>query len=237
MGQVIEIETARRRPPGPAAPAFSAVPELLEELRRGRMIVVMDDEDRENEGDLVMAAEHATAAAINFMITHARGLVCLALDSAASRRLGLRMMTEANGSAFGTAFTVSIEARQGVKTGISAPDRARTVAAAIDPASGPGDVVSPGHVFPLVAQDDGVLARAGHTEAAVDYARLAGLTPAGVICEVLRPDGEMARLPDLVAFAATHGLKLGSIADLAAYRRIAPDGEAERAGPGLRELG
>jgi len=193
--------------------------EIIEEARCGRMFILVDDEDRENEGDLVIPAQFATPEAVNFMIRHARGLVCLALTKTRVEKLGLPAMSSNNGTRHQTAFTVSIEAREGVSTGISAYDRARTIAAAINPEGTPDDIVSPGHVFPLAAQDGGTLVRAGHTEASVDITRLAGLYPAGVICEVLNEDGSMARLPDLVLFAKSHNLKLGTIADLIAYRR------------------
>ncbi|MCC7282335.1 MAG: 3,4-dihydroxy-2-butanone-4-phosphate synthase [Acetobacteraceae bacterium] len=193
--------------------------DILDAARAGKMFILVDDEDRENEGDLVIPAEFADAAAINFMARHARGLICLALTGERVRTLGLPLMSQANGTRHQTAFTVSIEAREGVTTGISAADRARTVQAAIDPARGAADLVTPGHVFPLMARDGGVLVRAGHTEAAVDLARMAGLIPAGVICEIMNDDGTMARLPDLVGFAQHHGLKCGTIADLIAYRR------------------
>jgi 3,4-dihydroxy 2-butanone 4-phosphate synthase/GTP cyclohydrolase II len=182
-------------------------------------VVVCDDEDRENEGDLTMAAQFATPEAINFMAKEGRGLICLALTPERCEELGLDLMAAKNESPFETAFTVSIEARDGVTTGISAHDRAHTIAVAVDPTKGPDDIVSPGHVFPLVAKDGGVLVRAGHTEAAVDIARLAGLNPSGVICEIMAEDGTMARLPELVAFAQRHGLKVGTISDLIAYRR------------------
>lgn len=198
---------------------MSPVEEIIAEARAGRMFILIDDEDRENEGDLVIPAVMASAEAINFMAKHGRGLICLTLTRERIERLGLSMMAPANASRHQTAFTVSIEAREGVTTGISAADRARTVAVAIAPASGSQDIVSPGHVFPLMARDGGVLVRAGHTEAAVDVARLAGLDPSGVICEIMNDDGTMARTPDLVAFAAAHGLKIGTIADLIAYRR------------------
>jgi len=198
---------------------LSPTEEILEEARQGRMFILVDDEDRENEGDVVIPAEFADAEAINFMAKHARGLICLAMTKERVETLGLPLMARANGTRHQTAFTVSIEAREGVTTGISAADRARTVAVAIDPAKGPADIVTPGHVFPLVAREGGALVRAGHTEAAVDIARLAGLNPAGVICEVMNDDGTMARLPDLVGFAQRHGLKLGTIADLIAHRR------------------
>ncbi|MBY0334990.1 MAG: 3,4-dihydroxy-2-butanone-4-phosphate synthase [Acetobacteraceae bacterium] len=193
--------------------------ELIEEARRGRMFILVDDEDRENEGDLVIPAQFATPDAINFMARHARGLICLAMSRARVEQLGLPLMAQSNGTRHQTAFTVSIEAREGVTTGISAADRARTVAVAINPELGREHIVTPGHVFPLVARDGGTLVRAGHTEAAVDFARLAGLNPSGVICEIMNEDGTMARLPDLVAFAQLHGLKLGTIADLIAHRR------------------
>ncbi len=193
--------------------------EIIEEARAGRMFILVDDEDRENEGDLVIPAQFATPDAVNFMAKHARGLICLALTRARCDALGLKLMAQANGSRHETAFTVSIEAREGVTTGISAADRARTIAVAINPECGADDIVSPGHVFPLMARDGGTLVRTGHTEAAVDISRLAGLTPAGVICEIMNDDGTMARLPDLVSFAQHHNLKLGTIADLIAYRR------------------
>jgi 3,4-dihydroxy 2-butanone 4-phosphate synthase/GTP cyclohydrolase II len=198
---------------------LSPTEELLDEARAGRMFVLVDDEDRENEGDLVIPAQFATPDAINFMAKHARGLICLALTRGRVERLGLPLMAQANGTRHQTAFTVSIEAREGVTTGISAADRAHTVAVAINSETGRDDIVTPGHVFPLVARDGGTLVRAGHTEAAVDFARLAGLNPSGVICEIMNDDGSMARMPDLVAFAQRHGLKLGTIADLIAHRR------------------
>jgi 3,4-dihydroxy 2-butanone 4-phosphate synthase/GTP cyclohydrolase II len=198
---------------------MAPIEEIIEEARNGRMFILIDDEDRENEGDLVIPAEMATAEAINFMAKYGRGLICLSMTRERIEKLGLPMMAQSNASRHETAFTVSIEAREGVTTGISAGDRARTVAVAIDPANGPADIVSPGHVFPLLARDGGVLVRAGHTEAAVDVARLAGLNPAGVICEIMNDDGTMARTPDLLTFARVHGLKIGTIADLIAYRR------------------
>ena len=198
---------------------LSPTEELLDEARSGRMFVLVDDEDRENEGDLVIPAQFATPDAINFMAKHARGLICLALTRGRVERLGLPLMAQANGTRHQTAFTVSIEAREGVTTGISAADRAHTVAVAINSETGRDDIVTPGHVFPLVARDGGTLVRAGHTEAAVDFARLAGLNPSGVICEIMNDDGSMARMPDLVAFAQRHGLKLGTIADLIGHRR------------------
>jgi 3,4-dihydroxy 2-butanone 4-phosphate synthase/GTP cyclohydrolase II len=198
---------------------ISSAAEIIEEARAGRIFILVDDEDRENEGDLVIPAQFATPDAINFMVKHARGLVCLAMTKNRCEALGLPLMSQANGSRHETAFTVSIEAREGVTTGISAGDRARTVAVAINPEMGRDDIVTPGHIFPLKARDGGTLVRAGHTEAAVDIARLAGLIPAGVICEIMNDDGSMARLPDLVAFAQRHNIKLGTIADLIAYRR------------------
>ncbi len=193
--------------------------EILEEARQGRMFILVDDEDRENEGDLVIPAQCATPEAVNFMAKHGRGLICLAMDQHHIERLRLPLMAQQNGTRHQTAFTVSIEAREGVTTGISAADRARTIQVAIDPTASPDDIVTPGHVFPLLARDGGVLVRAGHTEASVDIARMAGMTPAGVICEIMNDDGTMARLPDLVKFAQFHGLKVGTIADLIAYRR------------------
>ena len=198
--------------------ALSSPEELIAEIAAGRMVVLVDDEDRENEGDLVIAGDRADADAINFMAKYGRGLVCLSLTAERVSKLGLSMMALENKAPLETAFTVSIEAREGVTTGISAGDRAQTVAVAIDPDKGPLDIVSPGHVFPLVARDGGVLVRAGHTEAAVDLSRLAGMNPSGVICEIMNDDGTMARLPDLVKFSQLHGLKLGTIADLIAYR-------------------
>ena len=198
---------------------LSPTEELLEEARRGRMFILVDDEDRENEGDLVIPAQFATPDAVNFMARHARGLICLAMTKQRVEALGLPLMAQSNGTRHQTAFTVSIEAREGVTTGISAADRARTIAVAINPESRREDIVTPGHVFPLVAREGGTLIRAGHTEAAVDFARLAGLNPAGVICEIMNDDGTMARMPDLVAFAQHHGLKLGTIADLIGHRR------------------
>jgi len=198
---------------------LSSTEEIIDEARNGRMFILVDDEDRENEGDLVIPAQMATPAAINFMATHGRGLICLALNKERVDQLGLNLMSAKNGTRHETAFTVSIEARDGVSTGISAGDRARTVAVAIDAGKGPEHIVTPGHVFPLIAKPGGVLVRAGHTEAAVDVSRLAGLNPSGVICEIMKEDGTMARLDDLVAFAQLHGLKIGTIRDLIAYRR------------------
>ena len=199
--------------------AISSVEEIIEDARNGRMFILVDHEDRENEGDLVIPAQMATPEAINFMATHGRGLICLALTSDRIDALGLPLMASQNSSRHETAFTVSIEAREGVSTGISAHDRARTVAVAIDAARSATDIATPGHVFPLRARDGGVLVRAGHTEAAVDVARLAGLNPSGVICEVMNDDGTMSRLPELIAFAQHHNLKIGTISDLISYRR------------------
>jgi 3,4-dihydroxy 2-butanone 4-phosphate synthase/GTP cyclohydrolase II len=193
--------------------------EIIEDTRNGKMIVLVDAEDRENEGDLIIPAQMATPDAINFMAKFGRGLICLTLMQERADQLGLELMSQNNRSRHQTAFTVSIEAREGISTGISAHDRSKTVSVAIDPTKAMQDIVSPGHIFPLVARDGGVLIRAGHTEASVDIARLAGLYPAGVICEIMNDDGTMARLPDLVQFAQIHGLKLGTIADLIAYRR------------------
>jgi 3,4-dihydroxy 2-butanone 4-phosphate synthase/GTP cyclohydrolase II len=198
--------------------AIAPVPELVAELAAGRMVVLVDEEDRENEGDLVLAADHVTPEAINFMAKHACGLICLTLTRAHCERLNLPMMARRNGTKFGTAFTVSIEAAEGVTTGISAADRARTVKVAVARDAKPEDIVQPGHVFPIQAQDGGVLMRAGHTEAGCDLAAMAGLTPAAVICEVMRDDGSMARLPDLQVFAREHKLKIGTIADLIQHR-------------------
>jgi 3,4-dihydroxy 2-butanone 4-phosphate synthase/GTP cyclohydrolase II len=198
---------------------ISSIEEIIDDARNGRMFVLVDHEDRENEGDLVIPAQMATPDAINFMATHGRGLICLTLPSDRIDALGLPLMASQNSSRHETAFTVSIEAREGVSTGISAADRARTVAVAIDASKSGQDIATPGHVFPLRARDGGVLVRAGHTEAAVDISRLAGLNPSGVICEIMKDDGEMARLPDLVGFAQKHGLKIGTISDLIAYRR------------------
>ncbi|WP_051185836.1 3,4-dihydroxy-2-butanone-4-phosphate synthase [Magnetospirillum fulvum] len=198
---------------------LSSIEDIVEDARQGRMFILIDDEDRENEGDLIIPAQFATADSINFMVKHCRGLVCLAMTRERIDHLGLKLMNSDNRSRLQTAFTVSIEARDGVTTGISAADRARTIEVAIDPALGAGDIVSPGHIFPLVAREGGVLVRAGHTEAAVDISRLAGLNPAGVICEIMNDDGTMARLPDLVQFAQFHGVRIGTIADLISYRR------------------
>ena len=209
--------------PGPVESAWgdaiSGIEEIIDEARNGRMFILVDHEDRENEGDLVIPAQMCTPNAVNFMATHGRGLICLAMTSARIEALGLTLMSPTNSSRHETAFTVSIEAREGVTTGISAADRARTVSVAIDPTKGAADIATPGHVFPLRARDGGVLVRAGHTEAAVDISRLAGLNPSGVICEIMNEDGTMARLPDLIGFAQRHGLKIGTISDLIAYRR------------------
>lgn len=198
---------------------LSSPEEIIDEARNGRMFILVDDEDRENEGDLVIPAQMATPDAINFMAKYGRGLICLALSKPRVDQLGLNLMSRNNGTRHETAFTVSIEAKEGVTTGISAADRARTISVAIDGTKGADDIVTPGHVFPLVARDGGVLVRAGHTEAAVDVARLAGLNPSGVICEIMKDDGTMARLDDLVSFAQLHNLKIGTIRDLIAYRR------------------
>jgi 3,4-dihydroxy 2-butanone 4-phosphate synthase/GTP cyclohydrolase II len=198
--------------------AFAKIEEALVDIRAGRMVILVDDENRENEGDLVLAAVHATPEAINFMVTHCRGLVCLAMTAERIEALGLPPMAQDNQSPFGTAFTVSIEARVGVTTGISAADRATTILAAVKPGAGPRDLVSPGHIFPLRAKPGGVLVRTGQTEGSVDLARLAGLEPAGVICEILKQDGAMARRPDLEIFAEQHGLRIITVADLVAYR-------------------
>ncbi|UWQ19142.1 3,4-dihydroxy-2-butanone-4-phosphate synthase [Jannaschia sp. M317] len=209
--------------PGPVerenAEVISPIEDIIEDARNGRMFILVDHEDRENEGDLVIPAQMATPDAINFMATHGRGLICLTLPGERIDALGLPLMASNNSSRHETAFTVSIEAREGVSTGISAHDRARTVSVAIDASKGAADIATPGHVFPLRARDGGVLVRAGHTEAATDISRLAGLNPAGVICEIMKEDGSMARLPDLIAFAQLHGLKIGTISDLISYRR------------------
>jgi 3,4-dihydroxy 2-butanone 4-phosphate synthase/GTP cyclohydrolase II len=198
---------------------LSPIEEVIEDARNGKMFVLVDAEDRENEGDLVIPAQMCTPEAVNFMAKYGRGLICLSLNADRAKELNLQLMSSHNQSRHQTAFTVSIEAREGISTGISAHDRAHTVSVAIDPTKSAQDIVSPGHVFPLVAKDGGVLVRAGHTEAAVDIARLAGLYPGGVICEIMNDDGTMARLPDLVNFAQLHGLKIATIADLIAYRR------------------
>jgi len=203
----------------PQSGVISSIEDVLEDARNGKMIVVVDAEDRENEGDLIIPAQMATPDAINFMAKYGRGLICLALTTQRVQQLQLELMTNQNRARNKTAFTVSIEAREGISTGISAHDRAHTIAVAIDQSRGAGDIVSPGHVFPLVAREGGVLVRAGHTEAAVDIARLAGLNPAGVVCEIMNDDGTMARFPDLVPFTRRHGLKIATIADLISYRR------------------
>ncbi len=197
---------------------LAPTPEIIAELKAGRMVVLVDEEDRENEGDIVIAADFVTPEAINFMARHARGLICLTLTEDRCRQLALPLMVSANRSGQGTNFTLSIEAAAGVTTGISAADRARTVRAAVAVDAKPADIVQPGHIFPVMAQPGGVLVRAGHTEAGCDLARMAGLTPAAVICEIMKDDGTMARMPDLLAFAATHGLAIGAITDLIHYR-------------------
>ena len=202
-----------------AVTPFATIEEAVEDIRNGKMVVVVDDPERENEGDLVIAAQFATADAVNFMATHARGLICLCLTAERCDQLGLPPMTQRNEAPLGTAFTNSVEAREGVTTGISAADRAHTIHVAIDPASTPHDLVQPGHVFPLRARDGGVLVRAGQTEASVDLARLAGLVPAGVICEIMNPDGTMARVPDLIPYCEDHRLRMVTVADLIEYRR------------------
>ncbi len=199
--------------------AISSIEEIIEDARNGKMFILVDAEDRENEGDLVIPATFATPEAVNFMAKHGRGLICLAMTQERAHALQLDMMTRNNRESMQTAFTVSIEAREGVTTGISAHDRSRTIAVAIDPTKDYADIVTPGHVFPLIAKEGGTLVRAGHTEAAVDISRMAGLFPAGVICEIMNDDGTMARLPELVAFAQLHNLKIGTIADLIAWRR------------------
>src|SRR5436189_306852 len=200
------------------ATAISPITEIVAEIRAGRIAVLVDDEDRENEGDLVFAADFVSAEKINFLTKHGRGLVCMPITEEHAARLGLRPMVEQNRSRHGTNFTVSIEAAEGIATGISAHDRALTIKVAAAPDARPEDIVNPGHVFPLIAEPGGVLVRAGHTEACCDLTRLAGLTPAAVLCEIMNDDGTMARLPDLERFAAEHGLKIGTIADLIGYR-------------------
>lgn len=197
----------------------NSIEEILEDAKHGRMFILVDSEDRENEGDLIIPAEKASAEAINFMARYGRGLICLAMTEERVKNLALPMMSRVNTARHQTAFTVSIEAREGVTTGISASDRARTIAVAIDREAGSSDIATPGHIFPLMARNGGVLVRAGHTEAAVDIAKMAGLNPSGVICEIMKDDGTMARLPDLVEFAKEHGLKIATIADLISYRR------------------
>ena len=204
--------------PQSKASAIASIEEIIVEIRAGRMVILVDDEDRENEGDIILAADHVTPEAINFMAKHARGLVCLTITEARSKQLGLTQMARDNKSPFNTAFTTSIEAAEGVTTGISAQDRARTVQVAVAKNARPEDIVQPGHTFPITAKDGGVLVRAGHTEAGCDLAQMAGLEPATVICEVLKDDGTMARLPDLIEFAAEHKIKIGTIADLIHFR-------------------
>ena len=198
---------------------LSPIEDIIEEVRNGRMVILVDDEERENEGDLVIPAQMATPDAINFMAKYGRGLICLSLEEKRVQQLGLPLMPQHNESRRQTAFTVSIEAKEGITTGISAPDRARTIAVAIDPAKGPQDICSPGHIFPLVARNGGVLVRAGHTEASVDIAKLAGLSGGAVICEIMKDDGTMARMPELIEFAKEHNIKIATIADLISYRR------------------
>ena len=200
--------------------ALNKTEEIIEDIRQGKMVILMDDEDRENEGDLIMAAEHVTPEAINFMVTHARGLVCLPMTQERCKRLNLPLMVDNNGAQFSTNFTVSIEAAEGVTTGISAADRATTILAAVAPDAQAADIVQPGHIFPLIAKEGGVLNRAGHTEAGVDLARLAGCEPAAVIVEILNEDGTMARRPELEAFAEKHDIKIGTIADMIEYRNL-----------------
>jgi len=214
MATFLFVRFVMSPPPSPIA----SVSDIIAELRAGRMVILVDEEDRENEGDIVMAAEFVTPEAINFMVTHARGLVCLTLTEERCQQLDLPLMASRNGTRYGTNFTVSIEAACGVETGISAADRARTIRAAVARDARPQDLVQPGHIFPVKAVPGGVLVRAGHTEAGCDLTAMAGLTPAAVICEVLKPDGTMARLPDLIEFARTHDLKIGTIADLIQYR-------------------
>ena len=204
--------------PQSTSAAISPIEDIIADMRAGRMVILVDEEDRENEGDLVLAAEHVTPEAINFMVKHARGLVCLTLTEARCKQLGLNQMARDNKSQFSTAFTISIEAAEGVTTGISAHDRARTIQAAVARNARAEDIVQPGHIFPIMAKPGGVLVRAGHTEAGCDLAQIAGLEPTSVICEILKDDGTMARLPDLVEFAREHGLKIGTIADLIHYR-------------------
>ena len=219
MSRMAEAPKAEQAVEATGESPFAPIEEAIEEIRQGRMVVVCDDEDRENEGDLTMAAQFATPEAINFMAKEARGLICLALTPERCDELGLDLMAAKNETPLQTAFTVAIEAREGVTTGISAADRARTIQVAVDPGASPRDLVQPGHVFPLKAKPGGVLERTGQTEAAVDLARLAGLNPAGVICEVMNEDGTMARVPDLIPYCERHGLKMVTVADLIAYRR------------------
>src|SRR5574344_464478 len=208
--------------------SLNSIEEIIADIRAGKMVILMDDEDRENEGDLIIASECVTAEHINFMAKHARGLICLPMSRERCELLKLPLMAPRNGSGFGTKFTVSIEAAEGVTTGISAADRARTVQAAVARGAVAEDIVSPGHIFPLMAQPGGVLARAGHTEAACDLARMAGFQPSGVICEVMNDDGSMARRPELEVFAQEHGIKIGTIADLIHYRLIHEHRSEER---------
>ncbi|WP_028585209.1 bifunctional 3,4-dihydroxy-2-butanone-4-phosphate synthase/GTP cyclohydrolase II [Desulfogranum mediterraneum] len=208
--------------------AVSSIEEVVEDIKAGKMVILVDDEDRENEGDLCMAAEAVTPEAINFMATHGRGLICLAMSPEIIEQLGLPMMVPNNQSPYGTGFTISIEARTGVSTGISAADRARTIEAAVDPNAAPRDIISPGHIFPLRAREGGVLVRTGQTEGSVDLARIAGMRNAGIICEIMNEDGTMARMPDLEIFAREHGIKIATIADLVAYR-LRKDRLVERA--------
>ena len=215
MSSALQVAT---RDGDSAATVISPISEIIEDIRAGKMVVLVDEEDRENEGDLVMAAEFVTPQDINFMVTHARGLVCLTLTEERCRQLNLPLMADANGAAYGTNFTVSIEAAEGVHTGISVADRAHTIRTAVAKDAKPQDLVQPGHIFPVRAVPGGVLVRAGHTEAGCDLTALAGLTPAAVICEILKPDGTMARLPDLIEYCSTHQLKIGTIADLIQYR-------------------
>ena len=204
--------------PNSCSSAIAPIEDILADMRAGRMVILVDEEDRENEGDIVLAAEHVTPEAINFMVKHARGLVCLTITEARARQLGLSQMARDNKSPYNTAFTTSIEAAEGVTTGISAHDRSRTIEVAVARDARPDDIVQPGHIFPITAKEGGVLVRAGHTEAGCDLARMAGFEPASVICEVLKDDGTMARLPDLIEFGRTHGLKIGTIADLIHFR-------------------
>ncbi len=204
-------------PAGEDFKVLATAKEIIREARKGNTFILVDDADRENEGDLVIPAEKVTVETVNFMVREGRGLVCLALDESIVSRLELEMMPRRHESRYGTAFTVSIEARRGVTTGISAADRAHTIRTAIDPVSGPDDISTPGHVFPLLARQGGLLERRGHTEAAVEISKLAGLIPAGVICEILNEDGTMARMPDLVSFASHHRIKIGTVADMALY--------------------
>ena len=203
----------------PSSPPFDSIEDVVRDIRAGRIVIVTDDADRENEGDLVMSAEKATAQTVNFMATHGRGLICVPITEARAEALGLERMARENREAHKTDFTVAVDASRGISTGISAADRARTIAVLANPKSKPGDLVQPGHIFPLRAKDGGVLRRAGHTEAGADLARLAGLEPSAVICEIMNEDGTMARLPELLAFKQKHRLKICSIRDLIAYRR------------------